>query len=289
MRIGVTGGSGLLGAGLLSQTHLSGAEMVPLSYKDFHVGKSSANAALLKNLGLSHLIHCAADTNVERNELLPDEAFASNTLLSEWIAKTCSDVGVKMTFISSTGIYGDHDTKPYTEYSDVIPTTIHHRSKYQAEQAVQRLLPDALIIRTGWLFGGDIGKKKNFVVNRIREIRNASEPIRGNAEQFGCPTYVEDVVNRITRSVELGLFGVFNCVNSGTASRYEYVAEIVSSAGLDTPVLPAPASEFRRNAPVAKNEMATNYKYQLLGFEPLPDWRQSLEKYIQTLELNDIR
>jgi dTDP-4-dehydrorhamnose reductase len=84
---------------------------------------------------------------------------------------------------------------------------------------------------------------------------------------------------------EAGHAGAFNCVNSGRASRFEYVKEIVHLAGLPVEVHPIAADAFGRKARVSPNEMAENWKMQQLGFAPLPDWRSSLESYLSSLSV----
>ena len=100
----------------------------------------------------------------ERN---PEEAYLVNTTGTDNIVNCLLEKNndALMVYISSTGVYGRMKDDPYIEYDEVNPTTIHHKSKYFGEQSVLQL-NNYLIIRTGWLFGGDTKNKKNFVYKR---------------------------------------------------------------------------------------------------------------------------
>jgi dTDP-4-dehydrorhamnose reductase len=83
--------------------------------------------------------------------------------------------------------------------------------------------------------------------------------------------------------VDSGHTGIFNCVNTGSASRFEYVREIVRLSGESVAVKPADAAIFNRRAKVSDNEAAVNWRMTQLGFEPMPHWEDSLATYIASL------
>jgi dTDP-4-dehydrorhamnose reductase len=77
---------------------------------------------------------------------------------------------------------------------------------------------------------------------------------------------------------------VFNAVNSGHASRLEYVQAIIEAAGLPLRVVPAAADDnFKRVARVSNNECALNWRFAALGYAPMPDWKDSLNRYVAAL------
>lgn len=286
MKILLTGGTGLLGSEIYSQIKKQGNEVELLDRNLLQSGlafKDIVERLTLLNSDL--LIHCAANTDVEYCELEANICYRDNTLLTDILANACRCIGLKMVFISSTGIYGNYKDNPYIEYDKIQPTTNHHRAKWQAEKVVQSQLNDYLIIRTGWLFGGDWELKKNFVANRIRECISSDGKIFSDPFQCGNPTYVKDVVFAIFQLINSGFSGTFNCVNEGVATRFEYVREIVNCTGLDIEVI-ASESSFKRHAKVSHNESAINFKLNQLGFSPLPNWKLSLASYINELKGN---
>lgn len=280
MKVLVSGSSGLLGSALVQAAPRFGHLAMPLKRTELNWREPLANRALFG--GVDIVIHAAANTNVEQCEKEPDACYRDNALLTEMIAAASADNGCKLVLISSSGIYGTHKTAPYCEYDDVVPTTHHHRSKLLAEQHVLRHCPDALIVRTGWLFGGAPDNPKNFVMRRIEEARAAGQgAVSSNQQQRGNPSYVRDVARRIFQLLGLQQVGVFNVVGSGVASRFDYVSAIIQLSGLANDVVPAAASQFQRLAQVSDNEAALNWKSGLIGLAPMPDWRESLGKYLR--------
>ena len=284
MKILLTGATGLLGSAILDAAQQRGLVCDALPRPSLRDVTSSALADRLQ--GYDVLIHAAANTNVEQCEIAPDDCYRDNFLLTELLATAAVAANVKMVFISSTGIYGEGQDVPYREYDSVHPQTHHHRSKTMAEQAVISQNARNLVIRTGWLFGGVAANPKNFVARRIDEARAAVEGkgyIESNTEQRGVPCFNGDIATRILTLAGENWSGVCNCVNTGTASRYEYVSAVVEFAGLPLEVRPSSAAAFQRKAKVSNNEMAVNWKMDALGLPSMPDWRVSLAYYIQKI------
>lgn len=285
MRIGVTGSTGLLGSALLKLGDEFDIKSVPIRWKDFFDLDSVSRCKMIESLELDALIHCAANTNVEQCEVKKEKAYRSNVELTDNILKSIHECHVKLVFISSTGNYGNYQTQPYIETDPLKPTTYHHMTKALAEQLVAESGSDFLILRTGWLFGTSRSEQRDFVVNRLNDLRSG-QTVSSNVTQIGCPTYVNDVARQIFFLLERNISGIFNCVNQGYASRYEYVSEIYRLSKIDVDVIPVDSSSFSRLANVSDNESAINDALQHIGMNKMPSWRKSLEDYIAFLNLH---
>lgn len=281
MRILLTGATGLLGSAIAHEAQLLGWQCDAMSR---HNALTSNNALLVQKIvGYDVVIHAAANTDVEACEISPEVCYRDNFLLTETLSSATACADIPFVFISSTGVYGAGKDEPYREYDIVNPTTHHHRSKVLAENFVLCANHQNLILRTGWLFGGDVSNRKNFVARRIEEAESARQsntPISANSEQYGVPSYVNDVAKRILLLVSDRRCGIFNCVNEGAASRFDYVKAILEIAGIDIDVIPVSASSFNRRAAVSFNEMAVNWKMHSLGYAHLPHWRDGLARYV---------
>jgi len=285
MKILLTGANGLLGSAIMERARQLGIVCEPMARPQ--LGRDTAQMLQSRFDGYDMVIHAAANTNVEKCEVEPESCYADNFLLTELIAQGAAKAGVRMVFVSSTGIYGAWQNTAYREYDAVLPTTHHHRSKQLGEQAVLAACGANLVVRTGWLFGGPAINPKNFVARRIEEARCASAGfISSNREQRGVPCYNVDVAQRIIELCQSDAAGIYNCVNSGNASRLEYVQAIVELAGLQVEVRPSDAASFNRKAKVSNNEMAECWKSAALGWPALPLWRDSLARYLNG-ELKD--
>jgi dTDP-4-dehydrorhamnose reductase len=282
MNILVTGSSGLLGSTICSYFAQQGEQVKTFDRNAFSWTSHDEN---IKNLrGIDCIIHAAANTDAEACELDPAKCYKDNTLFTERLSFAAGILDCKFVYVSSTGIYGTEKSfNPYTEYDNIRPTTHHHQSKWLGEIAVNKYVKNSLIVRTGWIFGGHINNPKNFVARRIEEALNTkNNQIYSNIEQRGVPTFVRDFSSRLYELIKNGEVGTFNLVNSGNASRFEYVSKIIEFANLDVEVLPISATAFDRVAKVSNNETAIPLKMFQIGYEPLPDWTESLELYIRS-------
>jgi dTDP-4-dehydrorhamnose reductase len=285
MRILLTGASGLLGQAIQNICDKEEILCCPLNRDMIFIQNLRNLCEFIKSYDV--IIHAAANTDVEGCEVNYLDCYRDNTLLTEILFSAASIAGVKMVYISSTGVYGNYQNTPYHEYNNACPTSHHHKSKLLAELVVLKN-PSSLIVRTGWIFGGEVGYWKNFVANRIKEAKNSDGIIYSNSEQCGNPTYVTDIAARLLKLINYDHTGIYNCVNEGSASRFEYVTKIVEYSGVDVNVLPAPSESFNRLANVSNNEMALNVKMLQCGYELMPVWSDSLKNYISDLMVNSV-
>ncbi|WP_083250815.1 SDR family oxidoreductase [Acidihalobacter aeolianus] len=277
MYIGLTGASGMLGGAILELCSRRGWVCVPIPRSIFYGGMHGEAADVITKCDV--LIHAAANTDVEYCEINPDECYRDNYLLTELIAGYAVRSKTKLVYISSTGVYGNYQMSPYKEYNDTIPTTHYHKAKLMGEVAADALT-GSLVIRVGWLFGGDIDNPKNFVVRRILDAIRSNGSIVSDPTQFGNPLYVMDAAEIILELVKDDRSGIFNCVSVEAVSRYEYVKKILEFSGCGVDVMPSEPGAFKRKASVSFNESAINWKLNCLGYAEVPVWRDGLERYV---------
>ena len=130
----------------------------------------------LEDNRITTFIHCAANTDVEFCEKNLDKCLEDNVNLTSILTTACTELHVRFVFVSSTGVYGDYASRPYSENDLVIPTTNYHRSKVLAENLLVNN-KNALILRVGWLFGRAASTNKNFILNRLREAKSSDGSI----------------------------------------------------------------------------------------------------------------
>lgn len=256
MKFLLTGSNGLLG----SEISVVGPE------SGFHIDTiSHSDIAKLVSTDICHydaIIHCAAMTNVEKCEECPSVAIYSNILLSTKLLELAKTSDVPFVYISSVGIYADHEI-PKDEFGLVSPRTIHHWSKFKVEELIDLFEVKSLIIRTGWLFSDAVGNEKNFLTKILKHAQN-SKTIEANEDQIGHPTSAKFVARMIIKMLADGQLGTFNVVQEPSRSRAEYVKEILLCAEQDVSVFGVAASHFQRKAKVNLFEIANIDKLKKL-------------------------
>jgi dTDP-4-dehydrorhamnose reductase len=249
------------------------------------VANSKEVGLILNEINPDIIFHSAAYTDVDGCEVNSSKAHRVNVLGTKNIVNYCSNHAKKIIYISSTGIYGERKIGAFSEKDRPSPTTVHHSTKLSAENLVLESSCESLILRVGWLYGGSIANKNNFVYKRFQEANN-NTIIYSSSSQKGNPTNCHDVVNQIFLLLEHDETGIFNCVNAATnITRYDYVSEIVKLFELECKVEIAKLGMFSRVAPVSSNESAINQNLNSIGLNIMGPWNESLAKYIRDLRL----
>jgi dTDP-4-dehydrorhamnose 3,5-epimerase len=123
----------------------------------------------------THVINCAALTNVQSLKEFTPEVRWVNVELPETLAKTSAHYDFSFYHISSDYVYRVDDNSVYTQ------------SKKQAEEALQSL--GAYIIRAANLFSLDVNDTHN-IISKLKEKAKNNEAISADPVQMIFPTEV---------------------------------------------------------------------------------------------------
>ncbi len=279
-KIFITGGAGML-ASQIEAFYLKKNDKV---LAPAHAELDILDYAVVKNAIFSfkpdYVFHTAC-LHVDACEENPELAFKLNSWASGNLARICSEINAALIYISSCGYFGD-EIKFYSEYDPVILKTVYAKSKYQGEVLAFKECSKTFAIRPGWLFGGDIHHKKNFVYQRYLEAKK-STVVKSANDKYGCPTFVSDLVEKIDEILKMDHPGLYHVTNSGSASRAQYIKKIIGSFGLKTEVLPVDSSKFPRKANVPSSELLYNWNLEFLGLNLSPSWEEAIEKYVKII------
>jgi dTDP-4-dehydrorhamnose reductase len=126
----------------------------------------------------------------------------------------------------------------------VRPLNAYARSKVEGEKAVREALPDRhLVLRTAWLYGPDPAER-NFLLRLVNRIA-AGEVVAVPPDQWGTPTYTDDLAEATRLLVERGYIGTFHAVGPEMIDRVSLARRACAHFGLDGDrVVPTPAREL---------------------------------------------
>jgi dTDP-4-dehydrorhamnose reductase len=279
MKIFLTGESGILGSDIKGQLIAAGHEVNGYNSTNIQLGNFNNVITRVRDFKPEIVIHCAAMTNVDLCEDEKNAAILTNVIGSQNLSRAAGMSNAKIVYISSCGVYGNQKKSPYNELDVTVPVNYHHFTKLEGEKRIKEHNPNFLIIRPGWLFGGTLQHKKNFVEARRKEAF-ASPVLQSAVDKVGSPTYTLHVAKQIISLINEDLIGTFNVVNEGFASRFDYVSEIVRLFQFDATVEPVNSNSFPRKANMPDNECLENLNLNLLNVNQMPDWRSALKEYI---------
>ena len=281
MRVFLTGASGILGSDIAKQLELAEHEVLAFNSSNIDLWNYNDVRNKMDGFRPDIVIHSAAMTNVDLCEDDKHAALRTNVIGSKNISMAADKLNARIVYISSCGIYGSGKTEPYTELDHATPQTYHHYTKLEGENRVKEHNSQFLIIRPGWLFGGTLQHKKNFVEARRKEAEK-SALISSAVDKVGSPTFTADLAKQIIHLIDQEQFGTFNAVNEGCASRHEYVSEIVRLFNYNTIVEPVNSNAFPRKANMPDNECLENLNLNLIKGNKMRNWKDALKDYISS-------
>jgi dTDP-4-dehydrorhamnose reductase len=269
MKIWILGSSGMVGTALLDICKNRGISVVGSSRAGCDICNRGALQSFAAKVQPTHLINCAAYTDVDGAESHEKEAFAVNAAGAENVACVARDVGARCIHISTDYVFGGGVIRPYCEEDVCSPINVYGESKLEGERRVLSRMPEALIVRTSWVFGAS---GKNFISSFLSRLCKET-CIKAVSDQEGKPTYCYDLAEALLELCEVS--GVVHFANGGGGSRYSIARELLDCArSLHLPVtceqiLPALSADFPTKAVRPHYSVLDTTKYtQLTGKEP---------------------
>lgn len=274
-RVVITGANGQLGQAL-QRTCPEWAEVIPLHRTDCDVTDPDAVAAQILPLQPAIILHCAAWTNVDACERDPLQAYRINALGVQHVAAIAQRVGAHLIMISTNYVFDGESAEPYHEFASPHPINVYGWSKLMGEEAARALCPHHTIVRTAMLYDRT---SRNFVTTVLRLAREQSV-LRMVYDQFGNPTFTDDLAHALWTLASKGVYGTYHLVNSGQASWYDWARAVVQIAELPVSVEPIPASAYQRAARPPRNGVLTSLAAPALGIT-LPNWEDALRRCLR--------
>lgn len=184
-----------------------------------------------------------ADTCEEQ----PKDCWDINVEGTRNLAKAARAVGAKLVYFSSDYVF-DGNEGPYTEGDTPNPINMYGKAKLAAEQVIQNELDDFLIIRVNVVYGWErLGK--NFIMGLIQKLGNG-QTMRVPSDQFGNPTFANNMVDVILGLVKENQKGLFHVAGSQHLDRYAFAKIAANIFQLDPAFLePVPTVELQQRAP----------------------------------------
>ncbi|SFS97330.1 dTDP-4-dehydrorhamnose reductase [Sphingobacterium wenxiniae] len=284
MKILITGANGQLGSELQEiLREQSDKECYFLDRKQLPLDQTLIIQDILAMYQPDIIIHAAAYTAVDKAESESDLADAVNHLASEEIAQYCRLHGAKLLAISTDYVFDGGSVNPLAENAPVNPINIYGLTKLRGEQAIQKWLPEAIIIRTSWVYST---YGNNFVKTMIRLMSERDE-ISVINDQIGSPTYAKDLAQAIVAIVEgeNWVSGIYHYSNEGEISWYDFAEAIKEIKGLECKIHPIPTAQYPTPAKRPKYSLLDKSKIKRIFGVEVPYWRESLRKMLEQVRI----
>jgi dTDP-4-dehydrorhamnose reductase len=289
-RILVTGANGQMGQALAATAQ-------PSDQWEWHfVGRDSLDITdeeqvlkYVRFLQPDILINTSAFTAVDQAETDVDAAFLLNRDAVSYLAAASAAVDALFIHLSTDYVYDNGQNHPYSETDKVRPHSVYARSKLAGEKEALLLNPDAVILRTSWLYGP---VRHNFLQTMLR-LGRERETMNVVFDQVGTPTYTRDlaaaiieILKNIRKNPPLReqFRGVFNYSNEGVASWYDFAEAIMRLKSLSCKVRPIRSSQYPTPARRPAYSVMDKHKISETFGLDIPHWMDGLERCLRLME-----
>lgn len=225
----------------------------------------------------SVVINCAAYTAVDRAESEEELATEVNGHAVERLAAAAFRFGASFVTYSTDYVFDGKGQRPYLESHPTDPINAYGRSKLVGEHAALSIMPDALVVRTSWVLSAT---HRNFVTAILgRAVEGKA--LRVVDDQVGCPTVADDLAVGSLEALRAGASGLLHLTNRGETTWYRLAQVAVDKGGMDMSlVAPCTTEEYPTPAQRPSYSVLGSEVTGSLGLDPLPDWRESIDRVV---------
>lgn len=288
MKLLITGSTGRLGGALVSQ-YASRHELLTPVRGVLDLARPESVSSILRGLDFDLLINCAGITSPDFCEREPALAARINTESPSAMAEECQRRGARMIQISTDYVHDGETEGLLDEAWPACPVNHYGRTKHEAEIAVLRACPAALVARVSWLFGGSHGP--SFPDQILKDARQGRS-LEAIGDKWSAPTSVHDIARWLEQlwQTSPAVSGLLNLCNSGQATWQSYgqaVVDIAHELGLLTEPLTVKGNrladfpQFIARRP--RHTVMSNARLASLLGQPVRSWREALREWMQSL------
>ena len=275
----VTGGTGQVARALADLAAEHGLPIHLVGRPAFDFDRPETIDAVFARVAPDLVINAAAYTAVDKAESDQDAAWRGNHAGPGQMACLCAATDARMIHISTDYVFDGTKPTPYVETDSTGPTGVYGASKLAGERAVLEALPEAIILRTAWVYAAT---GKNFLLTMINAARRTDQ-LRVVGDQFGCPTLAADLACAILDIAGQSRWqgGTYHAAGTGETSWHGFATAIFERAathGLRAPTVSSlTTAEWPTPAQRPANSRLDCTLLERTFNIRLPHWRESCD------------
>lgn len=235
----------------------------------------------------AYCINCAAYTAVDKAETDQDEAYRANAEGPRILAAASKANNTRFIHISTDYVFDGKSPVPYKEEFPTEPISVYGVTKLKGEQLVLQNDPQAIIIRTAWVYSS-FGK--NFVKTMMK-LMQERDSISVVNDQIGSPTYAADLAQCIMHIVAGSHVqanrwrpGIYHFSNHGRISWYEFAVAIKELMNSNCTVNPITTEQYPTPAKRPAFSLLDTQRIQNVFHCNIPFWKDGLQRCMKLLQ-----
>lgn len=222
------------------------------------------------------IINCAAYTAVDKAETETELADILNHQAVAVLAQWSHSNGCQLVHISTDYVFDGNSNNALSEEAPIGPINVYGQTKLDGEQACLRENPNAIIIRTSWVYS----RFGNNFVKTMSKLMQERDHLNVVNDQIGSPTYAADLARAILTIITHPNWqaGIYHYSNEGAISWYEFALAIQKIGGFQCKITGIPSTDYPTPARRPKYSLLDKSKITNTFGVIISDYRESLEK-----------
>lgn len=283
-KILITGGNGQLGSELrvLSKVYTQ-FEWVFTDFQELDLCDLENLENALITINPKIIINCAAHTAVDKAETETELSDVLNHRSVAVLAKWSHANNCRMIHVSTDYVFDGTASTALTETALPNPINVYGVTKLAGEQICLQNNPNAIIIRTSWVYSS-FGNNFVKTMSRLMQERDSLNVVN---DQIGSPTYAADLARAIMTILihKNWQAGIYNFSNEGEISWYEFALAIQEIGGFDCAISGIPSSAYPTPAKRPQYSLLDKTKIKTTFGVEVPDYKESLKTCMELLRI----
>jgi len=279
MKILIIGSNGQLGTDCISVLK-NKHRITPLDYPDIDITSRESVAETFTAAGPEIIINCAAYTAVDACESDREAAWKVNGEGPRIIAEEAKAAGGRVIHISTDYVFDGYKPVPgsYLETDPVNPLSEYGRSKLAGERAVLDILPEAIVLRTAWLYSAH---GPNFLKTMLRLA--LSDPTRAFTivdDQYGSLTWSYTLALQIERLIDTTLSGIIHTTSDNYSSWFQAACYFLEKMEVAHSFAPCTTADYPTAACRPTNSILENKVLDDNGISVFRSWQEDVDQFV---------
>lgn len=294
MKILVTGAGGFIGSHLTRELTAHGHHVIGVDIADGDLRDDWVATSLVTQHAPDVVVHLAAQVGRVFGEDNVRHTITNNAHATATIAMACASTGARLTYVSTSEVYGDQGDVWCDEDGPVVlPHNLYGLSKRWGEEVAALYAPDRLqVIRLSMPYGPGLpaGRGRAAIINMLWQA-NTGQPIVVHRGATRCWCWVGDTVTAMRLVIERGEWGthpddpargvgVYNIGRSDNETSMQHVALLACEIADADPSLIQLVDP--PNAQTVVKRLSTT-KVQGLGWEPTVPLKEGMARTFKTV------
>ena len=281
-KILVTGANGQLGSELkVLSTKYSQFDWVFTDWQELDLCDLENLKPNISTVNPEIIINCAAHTAVDKAESEVDLSDVLNHQSVALMAKWSQENNCQFIHISTDYVFDGNSSTALTETAQTNPINVYGVTKLAGEKACLQQNPNAIIIRTSWVYSS-FGNNFVKTMSRLMQERDSLNVVN---DQIGSPTYAADLAQAIMTIITHPNWkaGIYNFSNEGEISWYEFALAIQEIGGFECEINGIASTNYPTPAKRPKYSLLDKTKIKTIYGVAVPEYQESLRRCMQLL------